>query len=158
MNTKTAKQLFKLAINLILIGLAFWFIETLYFLIIHGWHWVAINKYEERCDSVVSFLWSTSAVMIVISFMHSVIESKEIDNQLANRKVFIKFKDAPVGARFKYPNKDQIYVKINSYPKGITNDGRGLICSWNGNVTGYQEFFCFSDDDKYTFETEIELV
>ena len=31
--------------------------------------------------------------------------------------VKMKFKDAPVGARFKYPNMETIWVKINSYPK-----------------------------------------
>ena len=56
----------------------------------------------------------------------------------------MKFKDAPVGARFKYPESDKIWVKINSYPKSQFNDGDGLIVQWNGNVEGVSIslFFC----------------
>lgn len=71
----------------------------------------------------------------------------------------MKFKDAPIGARFKYPNSDMIWVKINSYPKGHFNDGNGLICSWNGNVEGHQSFCSFVDEDSgIDFNTEVELV
>lgn len=67
----------------------------------------------------------------------------------------IKFKDAPVGARFKYPNMDNaIWVKINSYPKSD-----GLICEWKGNVEGYQQFCSFVDEGAgIDFDTEIELI
>lgn len=59
----------------------------------------------------------------------------------------MKFKDAPIGARFKYPESDAIWVKINSYPKGQFEDGNGLICSWNGNIEGHQMFCFFSDEE-----------
>ena len=75
--------------------------------------------------------------------------------------VKMKFKDAPIGARFKYPNMETVWVKINSYPKGIFNDGNGLICQWNGNgnVNGYQSFCSFSDENEgIDFDTEVELV
>ena len=58
--------------------------------------------------------------------------------------VKMKFKDAPIGARFKLPSpdvNDNIWVKLNSYPKGMNHDGAGLIVKWNGNVEGHQ--FCF---------------
>lgn len=73
--------------------------------------------------------------------------------------VKMSFKDAPIGARFKYPNKDSIWVKLNSYPKGISNDGNGLVCSWNGNIQGLQSFCSFSDEELgIDFDTEIELI
>lgn len=71
----------------------------------------------------------------------------------------MKFIDAPVGARFKYPESNAIFVKINSYPKSEWEDGEGLICSWNGNVKGYQSFFSFSEPEAgIDFDTEIELI
>lgn len=73
--------------------------------------------------------------------------------------VKMRFKDAPVGARFRYPNMETVWVKINSYPKGKFNDGNGLICQWNGNVNGYQSFCSFSDENEgIDFDTEVELV
>lgn len=71
----------------------------------------------------------------------------------------MKFKDAPIGARFKYPEDNTIWVKLNSYPKGVSSYGRGIICQWNGNVKGHQSFCCFSDEeDGINFDTEVELV
>ena len=71
----------------------------------------------------------------------------------------MKFKDAPVGARFKYPNLNSVWVKINSYPKGMSNDGLGLICHWKGNVEGYQDYCSFIDEESgIDFDTEIELI
>ena len=71
----------------------------------------------------------------------------------------MKFKDAPVGARFKYPNMDNMWVKINSYPKGMYESGNGLICQWNGNVEGFQSFCSFVDEENgIDFDTEVELV
>ena len=73
--------------------------------------------------------------------------------------VKMKFKDAPVGARFKYPNMETIWVKINSYPKGQFNDGNGLIVQWNGNVEGHQSHCSFVDEESgIDFDTEVELV
>lgn len=71
----------------------------------------------------------------------------------------MKFKDAPIGARFKYPNSDKVWVKINSYPKGQFHDGNGLIVEWNGNVEGNQQFCSFVDEDEgVNYNTEIELI
>jgi hypothetical protein len=73
--------------------------------------------------------------------------------------VKMKFKDAPIGARFKHPNSSGIWIKLNSYPKGQFNEGLGLICSWNGNVEGYQSHCCFIDaEDGIDFDTVIELI
>ena len=75
------------------------------------------------------------------------------------KAVKLKFKDAPVGARFKYQNMETIWVKINSDPKGICESGNGLICKWNGNVEGYQSFCSFVDENEgINFDTIVELV
>ena len=64
----------------------------------------------------------------------------------------MKFKDAPIGARFKYPEDDTIWIKLSL-------SGRGLVCQWNGNVKGNQSFCCFSDEENgIDFNTEIELI
>jgi hypothetical protein len=83
--------------------------------------------------------------------------------------VKMKFKDAPVGARFKFPWKDELYapdntdddiwIKLNSFPKSRFQDGDGLIVKWNGNVEGRQSFCKWVDEENgYDFDTEIELI
>jgi hypothetical protein len=73
----------------------------------------------------------------------------------------MSFKDAPVGARFKYPNdtSGNIWVKLNSHPKSSFENGLGLICKWEGNIKSHQSFCSFSDEyNGISFETEIELL
>ncbi len=71
----------------------------------------------------------------------------------------ISFKDAPDGARFKYPDRNEIWVKINSHPKSQFCDGNGLLARWNGNVKGYQSYCSFCDKESgIDFNTVIELV
>ena len=66
----------------------------------------------------------------------------------------MKFVDAPIGARFKFSDSEKIFVKLNSYP-----NQNGLICSWNGNVKGYQSFYCFVDEENgINYETDVILV
>ena len=76
--------------------------------------------------------------------------------------VKMKFKDAPIGARFKFPDsklKGDVWIKLNSYPKGLNNDGNGLIVKWNGNVEGFQSHCSWVDEENgYDYETEIELL
>jgi hypothetical protein len=78
---------------------------------------------------------------------------------MASELIKMKFKDAPVGARFKYPDSDKIWVKINSYPKGQFDSGDGLICAWKGNIKGHQSFCSFVDKENgIDFDTEVELI
>ena len=58
----------------------------------------------------------------------------------------MKFKDAPIGTRFKYES-DKIYVKLQE---------DGLICEWKGNVENvFQKFLSFAEKEEY-LEKEIE--
>lgn len=71
----------------------------------------------------------------------------------------MSFKDAPDGARFKYPNMSEIWVKINSHPKSKFCDGNGLLAKWNGNIKGFQSYASFCNEESgIDFNTEIELV
>lgn len=74
--------------------------------------------------------------------------------------VKMSFKDAPTGARFKLPEVEGVWVKLNSFPKGPHYDGTGLICSWNGNIPKvHQSYCCFVDvENGIDFNTEIELI
>jgi hypothetical protein len=69
--------------------------------------------------------------------------------------VIMKFKDAPIGARFHFIGDDvpkDIYVKIHAYDDG-------LVVKWNGNVEGHQSHCCWLDEENgYDFDTEIELL
>jgi hypothetical protein len=72
----------------------------------------------------------------------------------------MKFRDAPIGARFKYPHVDGIWVKLNSYPEGPHSDGLGLICQWWGNIVDRRQSFCSFVDESLgiDFDTEVEIV
>lgn len=74
----------------------------------------------------------------------------------------MKFKDLPVGAKYKYVDEQDlgVWVKIHSYPKGIHDDGRGLIVSWYGNNgEQYQDHCCFTDEESgITYNTEVEVI
>jgi hypothetical protein len=76
------------------------------------------------------------------------------------KKVVMKFKDAPIGARFYYPNDEtkNIWVKLNAYPPSSHSDGFGLICMWYGNIKTHQPFCAFVDEENgINLDTEIEL-
>lgn len=70
--------------------------------------------------------------------------------------VIMKFRDAPIGARFHFIEDDilkkDVYVKIHAYDDG-------LIVKWDGNVEGHQSHCCWLDEENgYNFDTEIELL
>lgn len=70
-------------------------------------------------------------------------------------RVIMKFKDAPIGARFKFMENvlpNNVWVKIHA-------NGDGLIVKWNGNVEGRQSMCSWVDKENgYDFDTEIELI
>jgi hypothetical protein len=69
--------------------------------------------------------------------------------------VIMKFKDAPIGARFNFIGENvpkDVYVKIHAHDDG-------LVVKWNGNVQGWQSHCCWLDEENgYDFDTEIELI
>jgi hypothetical protein len=69
--------------------------------------------------------------------------------------VKMKFKDAPIGARFKFIGENMpkdVYVKINAYDDG-------LVVKWNGNVQGHQSHCSWLDkENNIDFETVVEVV
>lgn len=80
-----------------------------------------------------------------------------IESQLTRttKKKRMKFKDAPIGARFNFIGDDapnDVYVKINMIDKG-------LIVKWNGNVEGWQSHCCWIDEeDGCDFDTLIDVI
>lgn len=64
----------------------------------------------------------------------------------------MKFNDLPKGARFKYPDGEDVWVVL-------AHHGRGLIAKWDGldSPRAHQEICCFTDDD-WTLESEVIVV
>ena len=88
-------------------------------------------------------------------WLYSQEEQQKKGTKLHEKKCIMKFKDAPIGARFHFIGDDEpkdVYVKIHAYD-------RGLIVQWDGNIPGHQSHCCWLDEDgNYTFDTEIELI
>ena len=66
--------------NICLIGVIFWFVETIIFLCLYGWHLRAINKAEQICDNISgAIILAGLAVIIGVIF-------KVIDYLLTEKK------------------------------------------------------------------------
>jgi hypothetical protein len=59
----------KIGIWLLKYGFLFWLIETIVFLIEHGWHYFPINKAELTCDIISSVMMSLGFGIIVYHFI-----------------------------------------------------------------------------------------
>ena len=82
-----------------------------------------------------------------------------IEKLTPNPNQKMKFKDLPIGARFKYPNLESVWVKLNSHPKSMFNEGDGLICSWNEDYKLSQNFCSFVDaENNIDYDTEVVVV
>ena len=81
MTIKTLQKIWKIGETILDYTIVFWIMETIYFLIIHGWHWKAINDYEEICDSIVS-LGFTIGFTFIFVVIFSVISSIVNDNNI----------------------------------------------------------------------------
>lgn len=62
----------KIAILLFVFGFLLWFIETIYFIFVYGWHFEAVNEAEKFFDQlsvtlmrIGSLLWVIWAMMVV---------------------------------------------------------------------------------------------
>ena len=123
-----------------------------------------LEEMLETADKALNFSGKYSGKSDLGSANHLMTLIKDWKEELeeilkSQEKVKIKFKDAPIGARFTFSDSKRVWVKINSYPKRDFNDGIGLICSWNENTQEHQSFCCFVDEESgIDFETEIELI
>ena len=73
MNWKIVKIKWNIAKSLCITGTLFWIIETIYFLIVYGFHWKAINESEKMCDNIVGLFW-TGGIVFAMIVMIDVIE------------------------------------------------------------------------------------
>lgn len=63
-----------------------------------------------------------------------------------------RFKDLPKGARFKYPDGDDVWVVLEQY-------GDGLIARWNGvDLPSSHQSLCSFVDDTWALESEVHVV
>lgn len=66
--------------------------------------------------------------------------------------VMMRFCDLPVGARFKYPTGDDVWVVIEPYQNG-------LVARWTGvNEDRQRQCMCSFVDDNWTLESEVEVL
>lgn len=73
MNWKIVKLKWKLAKIIGLTGTCLWIAETLYFLIVNGWHWKSTIEAEKLLDTIVFWFWF-AAIIIMLSVMIDIIE------------------------------------------------------------------------------------
>ncbi len=73
----------------------------------------------------------------------------------AQKPIKMKFKDAPIGARFNFIGDDkpkETYIKIHEF-------GDGLVAQWDGNVKGHQSLCCWLDKENgYDFDSLISVI
>jgi hypothetical protein len=62
----------------------------------------------------------------------------------------MKFGDLPIGARFKYPDSDKLWVVVKSY-------NEGLIASWEGFGGVNRQMMCSFCDAEWTLNSEVEV-
>lgn len=84
MNWKIVKIKWNIAKVLCITGTLFWIIETIYFLIVYGFHWKAINEAENMCDNIVGLFW-TGGIVFAIIVMIDVIEYLLTESKLNNK-------------------------------------------------------------------------
>ena len=67
--------------------------------------------------------------------------------------VTMRFCDLPKGARFKYPDGEDVWVVLEGY-------GDGLVARWDGLQANnrHQSLCCFVDGENWTLESEVEVI
>jgi len=79
-NLKNTKKMWKWTQKISFITFCFWIFETVFFLIVEGWHTKANSKSEKICDSIVSFTFNIVFIVfavILINVVDSILSSKE---------------------------------------------------------------------------------
>jgi len=79
------------------------------------------------------------------------IAKKDAVAKLQLQRLVMRFKDLPIGTRFKYPDSDNIWVAIQTY-------GDGLIVKWEGLIPTIRQSHCCFVDEDWTLESEVEIV
>jgi hypothetical protein len=69
-----------------------------------------------------------------------------------NPGITMRFKDLPIGARFKYPDGDSIWVVVEPY-------GDGMVARWEGiSAPRLRQSICSFVDDEYSLESEVQVI
>lgn len=63
----------------------------------------------------------------------------------------MRFKDLPVGARFKYPDGDDVWIAVEMF-------GIGNIAKWNGLSDRMWQSRCCFVDEEWSLESEVEVI
>jgi hypothetical protein len=63
----------------------------------------------------------------------------------------MRFKDLPIGARYKYPGSGDIWVVVQPY-------GYGLVAKWEGLKSGVRQSMCCFVDDEWSLESTVTVV
>lgn len=62
------------------ISIAFWALETVYFIIVYGWHLKAINGNEQICDEIF-YYGSAVSVILLFSVLIDIVQYLLIDKK-----------------------------------------------------------------------------
>jgi len=64
----------------------------------------------------------------------------------------MKFKDLPIGARFKYPGSDKVWIVIHPW-------GEGLVVGWEGlDKPRIHQSHCSFCDDEWSLDSTVEVL
>ena len=79
-NLKGTKKMWKWMQRISFFTFCFWILETVFFLIVEGWHTKANSQAEKFCDSIVSSTFNLLFVgflVVLINVVDNVLSSKE---------------------------------------------------------------------------------
>jgi len=85
---------YKLAKSLAVVGILIWLAETVYFLLLEGWHWRATNPLEVWCDGVVNSCFG-GVFFAMMMCLNELIEH-EVERQKNFQKIMDRVKKEAV--------------------------------------------------------------
>ena len=65
-NLKTTIRIWAYTKRLSAWTILFWLLETIYFLIVEGWHWKATSKAEIVCDTIVNVAFNIVIILAIV--------------------------------------------------------------------------------------------
>jgi len=71
------KKIHKAGVTLMQIGIAIWFIETVTFLFIEGWHYKAVSLTEIAFDALSNLMINIGALLWLISAVYTIEKIRE---------------------------------------------------------------------------------